>query len=207
MSCGLAPRSSTRSGAASNRTPSGTAATNTTRCIESESCATRHRTPHRPAAVPHQHRLTTGDPDWELTVVWQCYQRLQPIYHATRPAAGRRLAEEVITSLPSCPIPEVARLGRTLRPWRPQLLAYFSTDGVNNGGTEAINLIIEKPRRLAHGFGNLTHYKLRILPPAAHGPTGEDPPMHSSEEPDYFDAGGGPHRPPRHRWSELGRTH
>ena len=48
-----------------------------------------------------------------------------------------------------CPIPEVARLGRTLRAWRAQVLAYFDTSGVFNGGTEAINLIIEKVRRLA----------------------------------------------------------
>jgi transposase len=42
-------------------------------------------------------------------------------------------------------------------------LAYFATGGVNNGGTEAINIIIEKTRRLAHGFRNFTNYRLRIL--------------------------------------------
>jgi Transposase len=61
------------------------------------------------------------------------------------------------------PDPEVARLGRTLKAWRPQLLAYLDTSGVSNGGTEAINLIIEKVRRLAHGFRDFTHYRLRIL--------------------------------------------
>jgi Transposase len=55
----------------------------------------------------------------------------------------------VIMSFPTCPIPEIARLGRTLRAWRQQILAYFDTGGVSNGGTEAINLIIEKTRRLA----------------------------------------------------------
>jgi transposase len=69
----------------------------------------------------------------------------------------------VIDGFHSCPIPEVARLGRTLRAWRAQVLAYFDTDGVSNGGTEAINLIIEKVRRLAHGFRDFTHYRLRIL--------------------------------------------
>jgi hypothetical protein len=34
---------------------------------------------------------------------------------------------------------------------------------VSNGGTEAINLIIEKTRRLAHGFRTFDHYRLRIL--------------------------------------------
>jgi transposase len=43
------------------------------------------------------------------------------------------------------------------------VLAYFDTKGVSNGGTEAINLITEKVRRLAHGFGDFEHYRLRIL--------------------------------------------
>ncbi|NMM25004.1 MAG: transposase [Phycicoccus sp.] len=44
-----------------------------------------------------------------------------------------------------------------------RVLAYFDTDGLSNGGTEAINLIIEKTRRLAHGFRTLALYQLRIL--------------------------------------------
>jgi transposase len=43
------------------------------------------------------------------------------------------------------------------------VLAYFETPGVSNGGTEAINLIIEKVRRLAHGFKDFDHYRLRIM--------------------------------------------
>ena len=43
------------------------------------------------------------------------------------------------------------------------MLAYFGTSGACNGGTEAINLIIGKVRRLAHGFRDFTHYRLRIL--------------------------------------------
>ncbi len=95
-------------------------------------------------------------------MAWQCYQQLRSIYHAS-PTAGRATAEKVIDSFPICPIPEVARLGRTLRAWRQQVLAYFDTDGVSNGGTEAINLIIEKVRRLAHDFCHFDHYRLRIL--------------------------------------------
>lgn len=90
--------------------------------------------------------LTAGDPTWEVTIAWNCYQQLRAIYHAPNPIKGRRLAETVIATLPTCPIPEVARLGRTLRAWRAQVLAYFATGGVSNGGTEAINLLIEKTR-------------------------------------------------------------
>ena len=76
---------------------------------------------------------------------------------------GRQIAIKVLDSLNTCPIPKVARLGRTLRAWRAQILAYFDTHGVSNGGTEAINLIIEKVRRLAHGFKDFDHYRHRIL--------------------------------------------
>jgi len=107
--------------------------------------------------------LAAGDPDYEVTVAWQCYQQLRSIYHATHPATGRAIADKVIASFATCPIPEVARLGRTLRAWRVQVLAYFDTGGVSNGGTEAINGIIEKTRRLGHGYRNFTNYRLRML--------------------------------------------
>src|SRR5215213_6877281 len=106
--------------------------------------------------------LQAGDPTGEVNLAWQCYQQLRSIYHAGADR-GRQIAEKVLASFPSCPIPEVARLGRTLKAWRTQVLAYFNTKGVSNGGTEAINLIIEKVRRLAHGFKNFDHYRLRIL--------------------------------------------
>lgn len=66
-------------------------------------------------------------------------------------------------SFPSCPIPEIARLGRTLAAWMPQFLAYFTTERASNGGTEAINGIIELHRRIARGFRNATNYRLRMI--------------------------------------------
>ena len=106
--------------------------------------------------------LDAGDPIGEVDLAWQCYQQLRSIYHAI-PAKGREIAIKLLDSFHTCPIPEVARLGRTLRAWKAQILAYFDTHGVSNGGTEAINLIIEKVRRLAHGFKDFDHYRLRIL--------------------------------------------
>ncbi len=50
--------------------------------------------------------------------------------------------------------PEIARLGRILRRWRGAFLAHFTTNRTNNGGTEAVNGIIELHRRLARGYRN-----------------------------------------------------
>ena len=99
----------------------------------------------------------------EVFVAWQCAQQLRRAYHQPNPAAGRRLAVKIITSFPSCPIPEIARLGRTLKKWRREFLAYFETAGASNGGTEAVNGLIELHRRIARGFRNRHNYRLRML--------------------------------------------
>ncbi|MER5465693.1 transposase [Streptomyces sp. NPDC002668] len=70
---------------------------------------------------------------------------------------------KVLESLHTCPIPEVAKFGRTLCQWRTEILAYSDTGGMSSGGTEAIDGVIEKTRRLAHGFRNFTNYRIRIL--------------------------------------------
>ena len=68
-----------------------------------------------------------------------------------------------MNSFVSCPIPEIARLGRTLKTWRAEFLAYFDTKGASSGGTEAINGLIELARRIARGFRNYDNYRLRML--------------------------------------------
>jgi len=107
--------------------------------------------------------LQAGDPNFEVTVAWRCYQRLRSAFAATSLAEGRTIALSIVESFPSCPIPEIARLGRTLAAWRQQFLAYFTTGRASNGGTEAINGIIELHRRIARGFRNPTNYRLRMI--------------------------------------------
>jgi len=131
--------------------------------------------------------LIAGDPDFEVTVAWHAYQQLRSIYQATTSTAGRTIAEQVIASFPHCPIPEVARLGRTLKMWRQHVLARFDTDRISNGGTEAVNLLIEKTRRIAHGFRTFEHYRIRILLAASGNRPYRRPPTHAySEEPPYL---------------------
>jgi transposase len=83
--------------------------------------------------------------------------------HRHRPRRGRTIATKVLESFPTCPVAEIARLGRTLRAWRNQFLAYFTTGRASNGGTEAINGIIELHRRVARGFRNPCNYRLRMI--------------------------------------------
>ena len=104
---------------------------------------------------------------------------MREVFHQATPAQGRRLAARLIERLPTCPIPEIARLGRTLRKWKDAFLAYFDTAGASNGPTEAINGIIELGRRTARGYRNPTNYQLRMLLIAG----GLPPPTLNSEEP------------------------
>ncbi|MCH7998694.1 MAG: transposase, partial [Chloroflexi bacterium] len=92
-----------------------------------------------------------------------CAQDVRDMFHQDSLSQGKRLAIRVMEALPTCPIPEIARLGRTLRKWKTTILAYFDTDGASNGGTEAVNGLIELGRRIARGFRNFDHYRLRML--------------------------------------------
>jgi len=99
----------------------------------------------------------------EVDVAWQAAQQLRDAYRHADLATGRKIAEHVLESLPTCPIPEIARLGRTLRQWRAAFLSYWDTDRSSNGGTEAVNGLIELARRVARGFRNYDNYRLRML--------------------------------------------
>jgi hypothetical protein len=73
--------------------------------------------------------LPVGKPDAEIEVAWRVYQLVRSIYHAPTPSEVRWVAEKVPNNLHTCPIPEVKRLGKTLRRWRAEILAYFTTGG------------------------------------------------------------------------------
>jgi len=106
--------------------------------------------------------LGRGDPDGEVFLTWQCYQQVRAAYATGDLAAGKKIAETIVDTFTSCPIPEIARLGRTLRQWRHTYLGYFTTGRSSNGGTEAINGIIELHRRIARGYRNPDNYRLRM---------------------------------------------
>jgi len=49
-----------------------------------------------------------------------------------------------------------------LKQWREAFLAYCDTGRASNGGTDAINGLIELHRRVSRGFRNREHYRLRM---------------------------------------------
>ena len=91
--------------------------------------------------------LVAGDPGWEVTLAWHAYQQLRSMYQAGSPAEGKQIAEHVIASFSECPIPEVARLGRTLKMWRSHVLARFETHRISNGYS-----YVKRPRPMVSLF-------------------------------------------------------
>jgi Transposase len=67
----------------------------------------------------------------EVYIAWQCAQQLRSAYKASSPVEGRRIAEQLLASLQTCPIPEIKRLDKTFKQWRKAFLAYFDTGRAN----------------------------------------------------------------------------
>ena len=107
--------------------------------------------------------FTADEAHISVEVAYLLTQQVRDVFHQDTPAQGQRLAARLIESLPACSIPEIARLGRTLRKWKDALDAYFDTEGAINSPTEAINGIIELGRRTARGYRNPTNDQLRML--------------------------------------------
>ena len=84
----------------------------------------------------------------QVYIAWQCAQRLRCACHTSSMTEGRRIAGKVLASFPTCPIPEIERLGTILKRWRDAFLAYFDTGRASNDGTEAVNGLIELQRRI-----------------------------------------------------------
>jgi transposase len=116
--------------------------------------------------------LIAGDPDGEVTIAWTIAQQIMGLYQLDEPTRARAQATELIAALRDCPISELSRLGRTPHAWRVELCAHIDHPGVSNGPTENLNLKIKNTKRIARGYRNFTHYRLRLL--LNHGRSRED---------------------------------
>ena len=130
--------------------------------------------------------LEAGDPQGEVRTAWRAKEVVRSIYEITDPAlpASSWTAWRTIYRTESCP-PEVRQLGRTLRKWRDQIMAWH-TAHVSNGPTETVNNLMKRIKRIGVRVPSL-----RQLPdpgPALRrqarlGPTRHGHPPLKSEEP------------------------
>lgn len=101
-----------------------------------------------------------------VQLVWSIYQRMVDAYRQPDAKVGRWAMEQLIkdigTKVPQG-LPELKKLGGTLRRRKADVLAYFDHVGSSNGPTEALNGRLEHLRGIALGFRNLAHYIARSL--------------------------------------------
>jgi transposase len=84
-------------------------------------------------------------------------------YDHTDPALAAAWVDEIVRDFADTEMPlEVRRLGRTIKRWRDQIVAWHRSH-VSNGPTEAINNLVKRVKRVAFGFKKFAHYRIRAL--------------------------------------------
>jgi transposase len=107
--------------------------------------------------------LADGDPDLHVFAAWAAKELVRRIYTQSDAAAARAWIVRIAGDFAQRWMPlEVRRLGRTLRVWIEQIVAWHDAR-VSNGPTEAINNLIKRVKRVAFGFRRFDHYRTRAL--------------------------------------------
>jgi transposase len=107
--------------------------------------------------------LADGDPDLHVFAAWCAKELVRRIYDQPDATEARAWIARIVGDFAQRWMPdEVRRLGRTLRVWIDQIVAWHDAR-VSNGPTEAINNLIKRVKRVAFGFRRFDHYRTRAL--------------------------------------------
>lgn len=106
--------------------------------------------------------LEAGDPKGEVRMAWHAKETLRGLYDQPAETAGGYLAELVESLLDRDMPRELQQLGRTLRRWADEIVAWHHAQ-VTNGPTEAMNSLIKRIKRVGFGFRRFRNYRLRVL--------------------------------------------
>src|SRR5262245_34339094 len=93
--------------------------------------------------------LAAGDPRGEVKMTWHAKEVVRQIYHHSDPTVAAAWVDEIVRDFAERDTPlEVRRLGRTIRRWRCQIVAWHRSR-VSNGPTEAVNSLVKRVKRVA----------------------------------------------------------
>lgn len=107
--------------------------------------------------------LDAGDPHGEVRYCWHAKEIVRQTYDHTDAALAQRWVDEIVVEFADETMPlEVRRLGRTIKKWRTEIVAWHHAH-VSNGPTEAVNNLIKRVKRVAFGFRKFSHYRIRAL--------------------------------------------
>jgi len=107
--------------------------------------------------------LAAGDPKGEVKLTWHAKEVVRQIYDHTDPHLAEAWVDEIIRDFADSAMPlEVRRLGRTIKRWRDQIVAWHRSH-VSNGPTEAVNNLVKRVKRVAFGMRRFRNYRIRAL--------------------------------------------
>ncbi len=107
--------------------------------------------------------LRAGDPKGEVAYAWHAKEAVRFLYDIPNLEMAGRYLDELATDLQDREFPpEVRLLGRTLKRWRNQIVAWHRSRATN-GPAEAVNNLIKRVKRVAFGFRKFRHYRIRSL--------------------------------------------
>jgi transposase len=107
--------------------------------------------------------LRAGDPRGEVTACYNAKEAVRELYTVPDHALAGVFIDELIRDMddPSWPV-EVRSLGRTLKRWRDQIIAWHQAH-FSNGPTEAVNNLTKRVKRVAFGFRKFRNFRVRAL--------------------------------------------
>jgi len=107
--------------------------------------------------------VRAGDNGGEVWLTWNAKEVVRQTYAHTDSDLAREWVAEIVRDFadPEMPV-EVRRLGRTIKKWAQQIVAWHDSH-VSNGPTEAINNLAKRVKRAAFGFTKFDHYRTRLL--------------------------------------------
>jgi hypothetical protein len=107
--------------------------------------------------------LAAGDPKREVWFAWNAKEVVRQIYDHTNEPLAVEWVDEIVRDFANTEMPpEVHGLGRTIRRWRHEIVAWHRAH-VSNGPTEAANNLVKRVKRVAFGFRRFQHYRIRAL--------------------------------------------
>ncbi len=107
--------------------------------------------------------LAAGDPRGELQMTWHAAQSIPELYEVDDYELAEEFIDELIRDMaePTYPL-EVRSLGKTLKRWRTEIIAWHKRR-ITNGPTESMNNLAKRVKLVAFGFRSFRNYRIRAL--------------------------------------------
>ena len=107
--------------------------------------------------------VRAGDRYGQVEATWTAKEAVRELYTVPDYDLAGLFIDELIRDMadPTWP-PEVRSLGRTLKRWRNEIIAWHRLH-ITNGPTESMNNLAKRVKRVAFGFRSFRNYRVRAL--------------------------------------------